>query len=109
MKKIDAHAHIGDFGGWAKVSINAEQLIKQMDDYEIEKAILCSTDSIDNDNVKDAYKKYSDRIIPIVYVNPYDGEEAVKNIYHYVKEEGFKGIKLHPLQHLLQMMKLWIQ
>lgn len=99
MKKIDAHAHIGDFGGWANVSINAEELIKQMDDYEIEKVILCSTDSFDNDNVKEAYKKYSDRILPIVFVNPYDGQEAVNNIYHYVQEEGFKGIKLHPLQH----------
>ena len=29
FKKIDAHAHIGEFGGWAKLSINAEQLIAQ--------------------------------------------------------------------------------
>lgn len=32
FKKIDAHAHIGEFGGWAKLSINAEQLIAQMDE-----------------------------------------------------------------------------
>ena len=30
FKKIDAHAHIGEFGGWAKLSINAEQLIAQI-------------------------------------------------------------------------------
>lgn len=24
FKKIDAHAHIGEFGGWAKLSFNAE-------------------------------------------------------------------------------------
>ena len=99
MKKIDAHSHIGDFGGWANVAINADELIRQMDEYEIEKTILCSTDSFDNDNVVKAYKKYKDRILPIVFINPYDGEEAVENIYHYVKDEGFKGIKLHPLQH----------
>lgn len=99
MKKIDAHAHIGDFGGWANVAINADQLIEQMNEYEIEKVILCSTDSFDNDNVVEAYKKYKDRVLPIVFINPYDGEKAVENIYHYVKDEGFKGIKLHPLQH----------
>lgn len=99
MKKIDAHAHIGNFGGWANVSISADELIKQMDEYEIEKTILCSTDSFDNDNVVEAYKKYKDRFLPIVFTNPYDGEKAVKNIYHYVNDEGFKGIKLHPLQH----------
>ena len=27
MKKIDAHAHIGDFGGWAGVGGAPEQLI----------------------------------------------------------------------------------
>lgn len=99
MKKIDAHAHIGNFGGWANVSITADELIIQMDEYEIEKTILCSTDSFDNDNVVEAYKKYKDRILPIVFVNPYDGKKAVDNIYHYVNDEGFKGIKLHPLQH----------
>ena len=36
MKKIDAHSHIGDFGGWAKVAIDIDKLIKQMDEYEIE-------------------------------------------------------------------------
>ena len=33
MKKIDAHTHIGDFGGWAKVKITADELIKQMNEY----------------------------------------------------------------------------
>ena len=27
MKKIDAHSHIGDFGGWAKVAIDIDKLI----------------------------------------------------------------------------------
>ena len=39
FKKIDAHAHIGEFGGWAKLSINAEQLIAQMDEFNIEKTL----------------------------------------------------------------------
>ncbi|MEG6614930.1 amidohydrolase family protein [Peptococcaceae bacterium 1198_IL3148] len=99
MKKIDAHAHIGDFGGWAGVSIDAEALISQMNEYEIEKVILCGTDIIDNDNVAAAYKKYPGRILPIVFVSPFEGETVVGKIQHYVKTEGFVGIKLHPLMH----------
>lgn len=98
MKKIDAHAHIGDFGGWCKVSINADELIKQMDDYEIEKTILCGRDPGDNPDVCAAYKKYPDRILPIVYASPFEGEQGIKNIYHYVQDENFVGIKLNPLK-----------
>lgn len=99
MKKIDAHAHIGDFGGWADVRIDIDGLIKQMNDYEIEKTILCSTDSTDNENVLDGYKKYSDRIIPLVFGNPLEGEKGIEKVEHYLRDEHFKGIKLHPLQH----------
>ncbi|SMB79580.1 hypothetical protein SAMN00017405_0777 [Desulfonispora thiosulfatigenes DSM 11270] len=99
MKKIDAHAHIGDFGGWAGVSINLEGLIKQMNEYNIEKTILCSSDTHDNDNVANAFKKYPDRILPLVYTNPLEGKEALKKIEHYVTNEGFVGIKLNPLRH----------
>jgi len=98
MKKIDAHSHIGNFGGWAEVSIDAEELVKLMDEYEIEKTILCGTDIHDNDEVYEAFKKYPDRIIPLVFVNPYE-KDVVKKIYQYIKEKEFVGIKLHPLMH----------
>ncbi len=99
MKKIDAHAHIGSFGGWANVAISAKELIGQMDDYEIEKTILCGTGSTDNDETAKAVKAYRNRFMGIVFVNPCDGQKAVEDIFHYVREEGFCGIKLHPLQH----------
>lgn len=98
MKKIDAHSHIGDFGGWAKVAIDIDKLIKQMDEYEIEKVVLCGTGAHDNENVANAYKKYKDRVLPIVYTNPYEGKVAVEKIYHYVNNENFCGIKLSPLK-----------
>lgn len=99
MKKIDAHSHIGNFGGWANVSITADELVKQMDEYEIEKTILCSTGPDDNDNVAEAFKKYPDRFLPLVFCNPLNGEKEIEKIYHYVKDCGFVGIKLHPLQN----------
>ena len=40
MKKIDAHSHIGNFGGWAGVAFTKQKLIEQMDEYDIEKTFL---------------------------------------------------------------------
>ena len=96
MKKIDAHAHVGEFGGWANVSITPEELIKQMDDFEIEKTILCAQP---NDLCLKTRDAYPERIISLVYPNPYDGEKAVEEIYDYVQNKGFKGIKCNPLRH----------
>ena len=77
FKKIDAHAHIGEFGGWAKLSINAEQLIAQMDEFNIEKTLLCSEP---NEICLDAVEKYPDRFVGMVYPNPYDGQKAVYDL-----------------------------
>lgn len=96
FKKIDAHSHIGDFGGWANVSINAEELIDQMKEYNIEKTILCGTSHLDNENILEAYNDNKDKIIPLVFLNPYDGDKAIEQLESYV-DKGFKGIKLHPL------------
>ena len=98
MKKIDAHSHIGNFGGRAKVKIDIDKLIKQMDEYEIEKVILCGTGSHDNENVANAYTKYKERVLPIVYTNPCEGKDAVEKIYNYVNRKNFRGIKLNPLK-----------
>lgn len=98
MKKIDAHSHVGDFGGWAGLHITADELIAQMDEYDIEKVILCSANEKTNEDTNYAFKKYPDRVLPLVYLNPYDGEKAVEMLDYYVKEQGFVGIKLNPLK-----------
>lgn len=95
-KKIDAHAHVGHFGGWAGVSITAEELIAQMDENNIEKTLLCAEP---NTLCLEATEKYPDRFVGMVYVNPLEGQAAVEQVYHYVKEKGFRGIKANPLRH----------
>jgi len=99
MKKIDAHCHVGEFGGWADVRIDIQQLIKYMDEYETEKTVLCSSDDTTNEQVLDAYEKYPKRIIPVVFANPNKGEASLAMAEDYIKNKGFRGIKLHPLQH----------
>ena len=98
MKKIDAHSHIGEIGGWAKVSITREGLIEQMDEYNIEKTILCGRDTFDNGVVCEAFEEYPDRFLPLVYVNPFE-KNSIEDIHYYIKEKGFKGLKLNPLRH----------
>ena len=94
MKRIDAHAHIGYTGGWANVGITGEELIAQMDQYEIEMTALCAED---NEVTYQMMQKYPGRIIGCVYVNPLQPEsiEAMDTYF----EKGFTVVKLNPLRH----------
>ncbi|MFP5528289.1 amidohydrolase family protein [Peptococcus simiae] len=95
MQIIDAHAHVGQFGGWANVANGPADLIKTMDAYHIQQAIICPTGFDTNDEAAAAADKYPDRFIPLAWVHPMNaGPEAA---HHYIEKRGFKGIKLHPL------------
>lgn len=96
MKKIDAHTHIGNFGGWAGLSFTKERLIEQMDEFEVEKTFLCPSSFQNNDDVVDAVQAYPDRIVPFVWVNP-ALDDVEKKLDKYINQEGFKGIKMQPL------------
>ena len=96
MKKIDAHSHIGVFGGWANVSITSKQLLNQMKLYDIEKVVLCSSSPKTNEETLKAYYEYPDAILPLVYLNPYD-TNVIEIGEDYIKNKDFKGIKLNPL------------
>jgi len=96
MKIIDAHAHIGYFGSFFDVGITAEQLVRQMDEYSIEKTIICTLPNVDT---KTAVEKFPERLLGIAWVNPADGDKSVREVYIAVRDWGFKGIKLHPLLH----------
>ncbi len=94
MKKIDAHAHIGYIGGWADVGITGEELVAQMDRFEIEKTVLCCED---NDAVLNMMHKYPNRIFGAVYVNPLNPESV--NTMESRILSGFIAVKLNPLRH----------
>lgn len=98
MKKIDAHSHLGSFGGFFDVSADANQLLQTMDEYEVEKTILCSTNSTDNAQLLEVFRSHPERFLPLVFLNPYDGKKALEDFEHFI-EEGYCGVKLHPLMH----------
>ena len=96
MQVIDAHAHLGEFGGWANVRISADELVADMDEFNIERTVVFM---LPNDIVRAAVQKYPDRLIGYVWVNPYDGDKAIAEIKVAINDWGFQGIKLHPLIH----------
>ena len=98
MKKIDAHCHVGDFGGWAGVANTPEQIVNYMDEFEIEKTILCSSNYEKNQDTLNACEQYPEKFLPLVYVNPLKRELALSDIDKYITEYGFLGIKMQPLR-----------
>ena len=93
-RMIDAHAHIGYIGGWANVGITGDELIGQMNQYGIEKTVLCNED---NDITFEMMKKYPGRIVGAVYVNPMN-QVTVDSMDKYLRM-GFGAVKLNPLRH----------
>lgn len=94
MKKIDAHAHIGYIGGWADVGITEEGLIRQMNEFDIERTALCCED---NDVTLGAMRDNPGRLIGCIYVNPLNPQAA--EIIEKYAEKGFSAVKLNPLRH----------
>ncbi|MGI6212555.1 MAG: amidohydrolase family protein [Anaerovoracaceae bacterium] len=94
QKKYDAHAHVGYSGGWADVGITEKELIRQMDDYNIETTALCC---LDNEVTLRMMKEYPGRINGCIYVDPLSGD-ALDLVDRYA-EQGFGAVKLNPLHH----------
>lgn len=72
MQKIDAHAHVGYFGGWADVGYTDEQMVAEMDRYGIEKSVVSY---MDNTVVERAVGRFPDRFVGITWANPYEGDK----------------------------------
>jgi len=91
---VDAHSHLGYFGGWANVGITAEQLLTLNREFNVVHSVIFS---LPNNLTAEAQKKYPRNYSGYVWLNPYDGEKAVNELRFAVKDWGCKGVKLHPL------------
>lgn len=107
---IDAHTHTGSLGkqssyyGSTPSSTLGDFMVDLMNQNGIDKIVTFPMGNIltpysdANRIVAEEAKRYPDRIIPFIRVNPHLGEEAVKELEHGVKDLGFKGLKLHPVR-----------
>ena len=94
MKIIDGHAHVGYTGGWANVGITEEELISQMNQFDIEKTALCNEN---NEITYNIMQQNPGRIIGCVYVNPLN--QATVDAMDEYFARGFTAVKLNPLRH----------
>jgi len=102
---FDVCSYLGKFGSfWPLKVTTAEELIELMDKFGIDKAAICSLNSIlydhaeGNEEVFQATKRYPNRLVGIATLYPhYQGSlsEFKKCIYKY----GMKGLELLPHYH----------
>ena len=97
FKKIDAHSHIGFFGSPFNVDFSTRLLAAQMDEYHIEKTILCPAGAHLNEELNSAWHEMPERIAPLCWVNANLGTQAYDMLEHYLRDEGFAGVKMQPL------------
>ena len=110
FKKIDAHSHIGTFGSPFNVHFNADLLLKQMEEFNIEKTILCSDGPHTNEETVAAFQAHPDKIIPLMWINCAEGKPAYDALEHYIRDEHFAGASFSPsLTATVPMIHVWIR
>ena len=103
---LDSHDHLGR---WIAFHVakdgTIEQMINCMDRTGINKVFVTAHASIGpdyvygNDMVFDAIKKYPDRVMGYVTINPNYPEDMQHELDRCFSRPGFRGIKLHPSCH----------
>ncbi len=97
---VDAHCHLGRT---ARREWKAEHLIRIMDTYGIDHAIIFPSSNFDendfsksNDLIAEAVKEHPDKLTGFARINPHKGERAVQELIRSKEKLGLKGVKLHP-------------
>lgn len=96
-KKIDMHSHVGEWGSPFNMNVDAKTIINQMDEYNVEKALICASNSQKNVDTIRAFKEFPDRLVPIARIDCSKGKEAYDTLEHLIRDEHFKGGKIHSL------------
>ncbi|MBI4528267.1 MAG: amidohydrolase [Deltaproteobacteria bacterium] len=117
---IDGHIHISDktTGVWNHPPFTAEELLRLMDgpfpilgvDRRVDRAVVQphSGETLRADlsfreqhaYVSQVVKKYPDRLVGCMHINPHFGvEAALKELERLVREDGYRVVKLNPSLH----------
>lgn len=98
MKRVDAHVHLGQ---GLHLQLSVDELLRQMDEAEIELAIACPVDRYlavfnaeGNDLILDAVRQHPDRLVGMAAANPWYGQRAVDEVRRSL-EAGLRGLMLH--------------
>ncbi|MHA2394158.1 MAG: amidohydrolase family protein [Promethearchaeota archaeon] len=92
---VDTHVHVG-----LKNYVPVEELLKQMDQVGIDKAVLVqyrsgmpSPGNTDNSYLSNCINNFSSRLVGVCLVD-HRKEDATEKLEYLVKEKGFQGIRL---------------
>jgi hypothetical protein len=81
------------------MGMTGEELIGRLDQVGVDRAVIFPYVEVpDNVYIDEQARRYSDRLIPMCSVNPWQ-TGALDEVRHCVADLGFKGVKLHPLLH----------
>jgi len=93
MKIVDSHTHLGEFPLF-NVGLTVDEMISIMDQNNIAISVIFS---LPNELTLEAIKKYPNRLVGLVWVNPHKDNRALEEVDRAINKWGFKGIKMHPL------------
>lgn len=98
---VDFHTHLGS--GRLGRDWNASALVRLLDRYDIERAVVMPWDDAPsqnpsaNDEVAEAMSLFPDRLIGFARIHPKDGDRALVEFRRAVEGLYLHGLKLHPL------------
>ncbi len=100
---IDIHTHLGRVTR-EDIPVTAEELIENMDKWEIEKAVVLPLDAtpegstfwFTTEQVLEVYRRYPDRIIPFCKLDPRQIDNSMKTDFSWIlqeyKDKGCRGV-----------------
>jgi predicted TIM-barrel fold metal-dependent hydrolase len=101
---IDSHAHVDLVEAWGWMD-PPESMLELMDEAEVDQAIIMTyRDAIGPDDpatlyIQDAVKKYPERFIGYVRINP-TAPGAIEALDQAIGDYKMKGLKLHPVSYV---------
>jgi hypothetical protein len=102
---IDAHGHLGPFGGFYVPRSHAKGMVEVMDCVGIDAVCVSSHTALSsdwksgNDLTAAAAREFPGRFLPYATANPNYPEEVIRELKRCFSELGMRMIKLHPETH----------
>ena len=98
MRRIDAHTYLGQ---GEHLQLSADELLRLMDEAQVEFAIVCPVDHClavhnrdGNDLILDAVRKHPTRLAGMAAANPWFGPAAAQEVRRAL-QAGLTGLMLH--------------
>jgi predicted TIM-barrel fold metal-dependent hydrolase len=104
MTIIDSHCHL-KHGDAAATEYSAEAIVEVMDAVGIDRSVvfaMSTTTAHSIEMAQRAVEAFPERLIPYVYALPGFGEPVLQQIERSLRELGFRGVKVHAGECLLQ-------